>query len=93
MLKEITEFKTEMLSNIEENILTLNSLRYENEPQKVTENSRANADLTSRSEREIKIIVFGVPDKTSDTMVIVLNRIIHDKNMVKNLLEKLESRH
>ena len=44
-----------MLNNIEEIKLTLKNLRYENEPQKITENLRANADLTSQSERENKI--------------------------------------
>ena len=61
--KEITEFKSEMLNNIEEIKLTLKNSRYENEPQKITEKLRVNADLTSQSERENKIIVFGVQEK------------------------------
>ena len=52
--KEITEFKSEMLNNIEEIKLTLKNSRYENEPQKITEKLRVNADLTSQSERENK---------------------------------------
>ena len=67
--KEITEIKSEMLNNIEEIKLTLKNSRCENEPQKLTENLRAKADLTSQSEREIKIIVFGVPEKTSNTEI------------------------
>ena len=45
--KEITEFKSEMLKEIDEIKLTLNNSLYENEPQRLTENLRANADLTS----------------------------------------------
>ena len=86
--KEITEFKSEMLNNIEEIKLTLKNSRYENEPQKLTENLRAKADLTSQSERENKIIVFGVSEKTSDTMITVLDRISHDKKSVKELSRK-----
>ena len=63
--------------------------RYENEPQKLTENLRANADLTSESERENKIIVFGVPEKTSDTMITVLDRISHDEKSVDELARKI----
>ena len=91
--KEITEFKSEMLNNIEEIKLTLQNSRYENEPQKLTENLRANADLTSQSERENKIKVLGIPEKTSDTMITVLDRISHDKKSVEELARKLESRH
>ena len=90
--KEITEFKNKKLNNKEEIKLTLKNSRYEKEPQKITENSRANADLTSQSEQENKIIVFGVPEKTSETMITVLDRISHDKISLKNLLEKLESK-
>ena len=75
MQKQVTEFKIEMLNNIEAIKLTLKNSRYENEPQKITENLRANADLSSQSERENKIIVFGVPEKTSDTMIAVLDRM------------------
>ena len=88
--KEITEFKSEILNNIEEIKLTLKSSRYENELQKLTENLRANADLTSQSERENKIIVFGVSEKTSDTMITVLDRISHDKKKsVEELARKI----
>ena len=87
--KENTEFKSEMLNNIEEIKLTLKNSRYENEPQKLTENLRANADLTSQSERENKIIVFEVPEKTSDTMITVLDRISHDKKPVEELARKI----
>ena len=86
---EITENKGEMLNNIEEIKLTLKNSRYQNETQKITENLRANADLTSQSEREIKIIVFGVPEKTSDTMITVLDRISHDKKSVEELARKV----
>ena len=86
---EITDFKSEMLNNIEEIKLTLKFSRYENEPQKLTENLRANADLTSQSERENKIIVFRVPEKTSDTMITVLDRISHDKKSVEELARKI----
>ena len=87
--KEITEFKSEMFNNIEQTELTLKNSRYENEPQKITENLRANADLTSQSERENKIIVFGVPLKTSDTMITVLDRISHDKKSVEKLVRQV----
>ena len=87
--KEITAFKSEMLNNIEEIKLTLKNSRYENEPPKLAENLRANADLTSQSERENKIIVFGVPEKTSDTMITVLDRISHDKKSVEELAQKI----
>ena len=53
--KEITEVKSKMLNNIEEIKTTLK--KHENEPQKITENSIANASLTDKSERENKIIV------------------------------------
>ena len=82
--KEITEFE----SNIEIK-LTFKNSRYENEPQKITENLRANADLTSQSEQENKIIVFGVPKKTSDTMIAALDRISHDKKSVEELARKV----
>ena len=60
--------------NIEEIKLTPKNSRYENEPQKLTENLIANADLTSQSERENKIIVFGVPEKRSDTMITIIGQ-------------------
>ena len=87
--KEITEFKSEMLNNIEEIKLPLKNSRYENEPQRITEKLRVNADLTSQSERENKIIVFGVPEKTNDTLVTVLDRISHDKKSVEELARKV----
>ena len=83
--KEITEIKSEMLNNIDEIKLTLKKSRNENKPQKLTENLRANADLTSQSEGENKIIVFGVPEKTSDTMITVLHRISHCTESVKKI--------
>ena len=86
--KEITEFKSEML-NIEEIKLTPKNSRNENEPQKLTENLIANADLTSQSERDNKIIVFGVPEKTSDTMITASDRISHDKKSVEELAQKI----
>ena len=87
--KEITAFKSEMLNNIEEIKLTLKNSLYEIEPPKLAENLRANADLTSQSERENEIIVFGVPEKTSDTMITVLDRISHDKKSVEELARKI----
>ena len=87
--KQITEFKNEMLNNIEEIKLTLKNARYENEPQKVTENLRANSDLTSQSERESKIIAFEVPEKTSDKRITASDRISDDKNSVEELSRKV----
>ena len=85
MQREITEFKSELLINTEKIKLKLKNSRYENEPQKLIANLRANADLTSQSERENKIIVFGVPEKTSDTMNTILDRISLDKKSVEKL--------
>ena len=78
-----------MLNNLEEIKLTLKNLQYAYDPQKITEKLRSNADLTSQSERENKIIVFGVPENTSDTMVTVLDRISHDKKSVEELARKV----
>ena len=78
-----------MLNNIEEIKLTLKNSRYEIELQKLTENLRANADLTSQSEQENKIVVFGVLEKTGDTMITVLDRISHDKKSVEELARKI----
>ena len=87
--KEITDCKCEMLNIIEKINLTLENSRYANEPQKITENLRSIADLTNQSERKNKIIVFGVPEKTSDIMVTVLDRISHDKKTVEELARKV----
>ena len=70
-----------MLNDIEEIKLTLKNSRYENEPQKITENSRANGDLIGQLERENKITVIGIPEKSSNTMVTALDRITHDKKI------------
>ena len=78
-----------MLNNLEEIKLTLKNLQYAYDPQKITEKLRSNADLTSQSERENEIIVFGVPENTSDTMVTVLDRISHDKKSVEELARKV----
>ena len=50
--KDISDFKSEMFNNTEEIKLRLKNSRYENEPQKITENLRANADLTRQSEEK-----------------------------------------
>ena len=78
-----------MLNIIEEIKLTLKNLRYANDLQKITEKLRSKPDLTSQSERENKIIVFGAPEKTTDTMVTVLDRIGHDKKPVEELARKV----
>ena len=52
--KEITEFKSEMLNNIEEIKLTLKNSRYENEPQKITEKLRVNCRIMMMSNSKLK---------------------------------------
>ena len=67
--------------------MTVKNSQYENEHQKITENLTAKTDLTSQPERE-KIIVFGVQEKTSNTMVTLLERISHDKKLDEEFARK-----
>ena len=76
---EITELKTKMLINIEEISSMFKSSQNENVPQRITKNLRANAAITSQSDRGNKLTVYGEPEESCDTMATVFDGISHDK--------------